>query len=310
MRASKVRLLCVEETIPIKRILLQLDTDRFVSVFDTITAYDAGVDCVLQHGGVRPGDVRDLVHGAMFTRSREALKNSAVFIGGSDVSAGEAILTAVQAAFFGPVRVSVMLDANGCNTTAVAAMTKLLSAGEVAGKKIVILAGTGPVGQRTAALLAQEKAEVTLTSRRLARAESACASIRKRFGVPISPAEVVDAEGVRCVLKGAYAVLTAGAVGVRLLPEVVWKGHPTLRVLADLNAVLPLGIEGMEPTWDGKKKDGKVIFGALAIGGLKKKIHRTCLTQLFERNDLVLDAEGIRAIAREIEPQCALSSSA
>ena len=46
-------------------------------------------------------------------------------------------------------------------------------------------------------------------------------------------------------------------------------------------------------------KDGKIIFGAYGIGGLKMKVHRTCITRLFERNDLVLDAEEIRAIARE-----------
>ncbi|MEA3339838.1 MAG: hypothetical protein U9R15_07715 [Chloroflexota bacterium] len=68
----------------------------------------------------------------------------------------EAILQATQAEFFGPVRVAVMLDANGCNTTAAAIVAKILSAGEAAGKRAVVLAGTVPVGLRTAALLAQE----------------------------------------------------------------------------------------------------------------------------------------------------------
>jgi len=283
----------------IKKILLQLGSVKFASVFDTITAYDTDVDCVLQHGGVTPDDVRDLVHGAMFARDGDDLKNTAVLIGGSDVLTCEAILQAVKAAFFGPVRVSVMLDANGCNTTAAAAVSKILSASAVTGKRVVVLAGTGPVGLRTAALLAQEKAQVTLTSRRLARAEAACASIEERFGVRVNPAGAANVEGVRRVLKGAYAVLTAGAAGVMLLPEAVWTGHPTLRVLADVNAVPPLGIEGIESTWDGKERDGKIIFGALGIGGLKKKIHRACIARLFERNNLVLDAEEIRAIARE-----------
>ena len=253
----------------------------------------------LLHGGVTPDDVRDLIHGAMFARSGDDLKNTAVLIGGSDVPTCEAILQAVQAEFFGPVRVSVMLDANGCNTTAAAIVTKILSAGEVIGKKIVVLAGTGPVGLRTAALLAQEEAQVMLTSRCLARAEAARVSIAERFGVQVGVAEAVDVAGIRRVLKGAYAVLAAGAAGVVLLPEAVWVGHPTLRVLADVNAVPPLGIEGIEPAWDGEVRDGKVFFGAYGIGGLKMKVHRTCITRLFERNDLVLDAEEIRAIARE-----------
>ncbi|MBU0703290.1 MAG: methylenetetrahydromethanopterin dehydrogenase [Chloroflexi bacterium] len=283
-----------------KKILLQLCSDRLANVFDTITAYDTDVDCVLQYSGVAADDVRDMVHGAMFTRSGDDLKNTAILVGGSDLPVGEAILQAVRAEFFGPVRVSVMLDSNGCNTTAAAIVTRVLSAGEVTGKKVVVLAGTGPVGLRTAALLAREGAQVTLTSRRLARAEAACASIEERFGVGVSPAEAMDAEGVRRALEGAYVAIATGAAGVRLLPETVWVAHSTLRVLAGVNAVPPLGIEGIEPAWDGEVRDGKIIFGAYGVGGLKTRVHRACILRLFERNDLVLDAEEIHAIAREV----------
>jgi hypothetical protein len=284
-----------------KRILLQLDTDRFVSTFDAIMAYDVGVDCVLQYGGVKPNDVPDLIHGVMFTRREADLRNSAVFVGGSDVSGAEAILRSVQGAFFGPLRVSVMLDANGCNTTAAAATARVLSVGQVAGKPVVVLAGTGPVGLRTAAFLAEEGAHVILTSRSLARAQAACASIEERFGVQVSPADAAEPAEIRHTLDQAYAVIATGAAGIRLLPAEIWMGHPTLRVLADVNAVPPLGIEGIEPSWDRKEVDGKVIFGALGVGGLKRKVHRTCIACLFERNDWVLDAEAIRGVAREIE---------
>ena len=282
-----------------KKILLQLDSDKFASVFDAITAYDAGVDRILQYAQVTPNDVRDLVYGAMFTRGGGDLKNSAVFIGGSDVSTGEAILKAVQAAFFGPVRVSLMLDANGCNTTAAAAVAKILSKGEVAGKKVVVLAGTGPVGLRAAALLAREGALVTLSSRNLQRAEAACTSIKKRFGAEVNAA-AADAAATGPVLEEAYAALCCGAAGTMLIPKSVWAELPNLRVLADVNAVPPLGIEGIEATWDGREEHGKFIFGALGIGGLKMKIHRASVARLFEKNDLVLDAEEIYATAKEI----------
>lgn len=289
-----------------KKLLLQLDNDKHPSVFDTITAYDAGAEHVLALGGATVKDVRDLVYGAMFTRGGDDLKNSAVFIGGSDVATGEAMLEAAQGAFFGPVRVSVMMDANGCNTTAAAAVAKMLSVGEVTGKKVVVLAGTGPVGLRAAAFFAKEGAQVTLTSRSLARAEAACASIEERFDVKVSAAGVADAEGVRIfrsvrsVLDGAYAALCTGAAGITLVPEAAWVEHPTLHVLGDVNAVPPLGIEGIKPHWSGKEKHGKVIFGALGIGGLKMKIHRASVARLFEQNDLVLDAEEVYATAKEI----------
>ncbi|MDM8555494.1 NADP-dependent methylenetetrahydromethanopterin/methylenetetrahydrofolate dehydrogenase [Desulfococcaceae bacterium HSG7] len=284
-----------------KKILIQLDSDKFASVFDTITAYDAGVDSVLQYGGVTIEDVRDLVYGAMFTRGGDALKNSSVFVGGSDVSYGEKMTNAVVKSFFGPVRVSVMLDSNGCNTTAVAAVRKIVSVDGIKGKKAVVLGGTGPVGMRAAALMAGEGAEVSLTSRSLERSEKTCASIKERFDVEVSPAEVQRLEDTQNILDGAYAALCSGAAGITLIPESVWGEHSTLRVLADVNAVPPLGIENTKPHWDGKEKGGKIIFGALGIGGLKMKIHRGCLSRLFKQNDLVLDAEEIYEIAKAMD---------
>ena len=283
-----------------RKILIQLDIDTCASVFDAIAAYDAGVDRILQYDQVTPNDVRDLVYGAMFTRGGKDLKNSAVFIGGSDVTNGEAILMAAQAAFFGPVRVSLMFDANGCNTTAAAAVAKILSKGDVAGKKVVVLAGTGPVGLRAGALLAKEGAQVTLTSRSLKSAEVACTSVKERFGVEVIPSAAADAEAIRRVLDEAYAALCSGAAGIMLIPESIWAEHPTLSVLADVNAVPPLGIEGIKATWDGQEKQGKVIFGALGIGGLKMKIHHACVARLFDQNDLVLDAEEIYATTKEV----------
>lgn len=289
-----------KEVDEMKKILLQLDSDKSASVFDAITAYDAGVDHILQYAHVTPEEVRDLVYGAMFTRGGGDLKNSAVFIGGADVSKGEAMLEAARAAFFGPVRVSLMLDANGCNTTAAAAVAKILSRGAVAGKKVAILAGTGPVGLRAAALLAREGALVTLSSRTIARAEAACTSIKKRFGVEVKAAGAADVAATGQLLEDAYAALCCGAAGVMLIPTSVWADLPNLRVLADVNAVPPLGIEAIQATWDGHETDGKVIYGALGIGGLKMKIHRASVARLFEQNDLVLDAEEIFGTAKEI----------
>jgi hypothetical protein len=283
-----------------KKILIQLDSDKFASVFDAITAYDAGVDQVLQYSGVTEEHVRDLVYGAMFTRGGDDLKNSSVFIGGSNVSDGEKLLRATTASFFGPVRVSVMFDANGCNTTAAAAVRKIASVGEIKGQKVVILGGTGPVGMRAAALLAGEGAKVLLTSRSRKKAEEVCDSVNERFGAGIGPVEVQNFEDADNTLSGAYAALCAGAAGITMLPESVWLEHPTLRVLADVNAVPPLGIEKTKPHWNRKEVGGKIIFGALGIGGLKMKIHRDCLSRLFRQNDLVLDVEEVYEIAKEM----------
>jgi hypothetical protein len=283
----------------LKKILLQLDTDPQPSVFDAVTAYDGGADILLQHGSVTPETAVPLVHGVMFTRGGDALKNSAVFVGGSDVSAGEAVLDAVKGAFFGPLRNSAMLDSNGCNTTAAAAVAKLAGAVDVKGKKVVVLAGTGPVGLRSALFFAGEGANVTLTSRKMDRAKDACALLKEKFGVEAEPAESGDDASVRKVLEGAVVVLSTGAAGKMLLPESVWKGHETLKALGDLNAVPPSGIENIKPHWDGKDIDGQLVFGPIAIGGLKMKVQRSCIARLFESNELVLDAAEVYQVVKE-----------
>jgi threonine dehydrogenase-like Zn-dependent dehydrogenase len=253
---------------------------------------------VLSYGGVGVEDVRDLVYGAMFTRGGDELKNSAVFIGGSDVPTGEAMLKAALDSFFGPVRLSVMMDSNGCNTTAIAAVIRVVTATDVKGKKSVVFAGTGPVGMRGAALLAKEGSEVYITSRRMERSEATARLIKERFDVGVTPVEVKDEAGTAKVLAGAHVVFTAGAAGVEMVPEALWKDNPTLQVLADVNAVPPLGIGGIKATDKGKERSGKIAFGALGIGGLKMKIHRGCVARLFESNELVLEAEQIYALAK------------
>src|SRR5207247_9064621 len=96
------------------------------------------------------GEVSDLVYGWSFSRGPKDLKNTAVFIGGADMAAGEALLAAAQQAVFKPFTVSLMLDSNGSNTTAVATVAKMLlgAGGDVRGQRGLIVAGTGPVGGR------------------------------------------------------------------------------------------------------------------------------------------------------------------
>ena len=286
-----------------KKVLLQLDTDQHPSPFDAIVAEDAGVDVLLSHGDVTPEVVRDLVQGAFFTRAPKDLSSMAVWVGGSDVAAGEKVLDEVQAAYFGPFRLSAMLDSDGCNTTAATAIALIAKDRDLRGRRAVIL-GVGPVGLRSATLLAQEGCDVLATSipadvlgtdsyhrpRGLAVAE--------RLG--IDAREPADRAEMEAALEGANIVLAAGPAGVQLLRREVWSANPTIEVLADYNAAEPLGIESIEAGDDLVEREGKLVLGALAIGGKKMKTHKACVRQLFEPNDLVLNADGVYAVAREI----------
>jgi methylenetetrahydrofolate/methylenetetrahydromethanopterin dehydrogenase (NADP+) len=281
-----------------KKLLFLFDTDPLPSVFDTVVGYDGGADHIMGYGGVTPSNVGALVDGAIFTRGPNEKRYTAIFIGGSNMAAGEELLTAITRRFFANFCVSVMLDSNGSNTTAAAGVAQLAKGRDLGGKKAVVLAGTGPVGMRAAALLAKGGAVVSLTSRDKQRAEAACRTIGARFGVVPNPIEAIDSEARSAAIKGAHIVLAAGAIGVELLEARHWQGQSGIELIADCNAQPPLGVAGIEATDKAKDRNGKLTFGALGIGALKLKLHRTCISQLFERSDQVLDAEQIYARAK------------
>jgi len=283
-----------------KKLLFQFDTDTHPSVFDTVVGYDGGADHVIGHGGLTPDNISALVDGAIFTRAPKDKKNTAIFIGGSDMIAGQALLAAVQKHFFPGFQVSVMLDSNGGNTTAAAAVAKLATSGALAGKKAVVLAGTGPVGQRAAALLAQEGAEVSLTGRKMDRAVRACKNMHARFGVNIIPVEAIDNNARAEAIADAHIVFATGAAGVELISADQWLHNKTIELMADANATPPIGIGGIDVMDRGTERHGKIVWGALGFGALKLTLHRACIAKLFEDNKQVFDAEAIFALAKAL----------
>ena len=195
-----------------------------------------------------------------------------------------------------------MLDSDGCNTTAATAIAMIAKDRDLSGRRAVIL-GVGPVGLRSATLLTQEGCEVLATSipgdvldtdsyrrpRGLAAAE--------QLGVEVR--EPADRAEMEAALEDANIVLAAGPAGVQVLRKDAWSANPAIEVLADYNAAEPLGIEGVEAGDDLAERDGKLVLGALGIGGKKMKTHKACIGQLFERSDLVLNADGVYAVAKE-----------
>ncbi|QDU01349.1 Bifunctional protein MdtA [Gimesia chilikensis] len=285
-----------------KKILIQLDSSQHASTFDRVVAIDAGVDELMSYHEVTPVNVEALVHGAMFTRGPEDLKNTALFIGGSDTHSGENLLRKVQETFFGPVRVSVMIDSNGCNTTAAAAV---LAAGkhlDFSETKALVLGSTGPVGLRAAQLLARRGAEVVLASRSEERAQAACDAIAGLVeDARVQPLSLKDHKQLEAVNQETSLIIAAGAAGVKLLPAACWKPLKNLKVVIDLNAVPPAGIEEVDVMDKATERDGKICYGAIGVGGTKMKIHKAAIRKLFEANDLVLDTEEIYQIGVELQ---------
>jgi hypothetical protein len=264
-------------------------------------AIDAGVDQLLRHGGVAAEQVRDLIHGALFTRAPKELHNTAIFVGGSNVARGEELFATVRKTYFGPFRCSVMLDANGANTTAAAAVLAVDRQIALAGATALVLGGTGPVGQRVARLLARGGAIVRIGSREQQKADAARTRLAEQ--VPQSSFIAVSTGTptmLHAALDGVEVVVSAGGAGAMLLPAEARRAAGSLKVLVDLNAVPPLGIEGIEVTDKGVDRDGVICFGAIGVGGMKMKIHVRAIQRLFETNDAALDAEEIFALGHEL----------
>ncbi|HIG91761.1 MAG: NADP-dependent methylenetetrahydromethanopterin/methylenetetrahydrofolate dehydrogenase [Methylococcales bacterium] len=283
-----------------KKLLFQFDTDTTPSVFDTVVAYDADVDHVIAYGGLTPETIKPQVEGCIFTRAPKDKKNTAIFVGGSQMTSGQLLFNSIQQQFFANFRVSIMLDSNGSNTTAAAGVAKLTCSGSLKNKNAVVLAGTGPVGQRAAAMLAQEGAHVSITSRSFDKAQKACQAINNRFNVTVSPIEATDNIARAKAIAQTHIVFAAGAANIQLLEEAHWKDNPTLELIADANASPPIGVGGTDMMDRGLNRHGKIIWGSIGFGTLKLALHKACINQLFESNDQVLDAEEIFRLAKSM----------
>jgi hypothetical protein len=281
-----------------KKLLYHFDTDTIPSVFDSVVAYDGGADHVTQLGGVNEDNCGGLVEGAIYTRAPKDKKNTAIFVGGSDLIEGQKLFQLVHDQFFQNFRVSVMLDSNGCNTTAAAGVALLNNATNLKGKTAVVLAGTGPVGQRAAVLLAISGANVRLTSRKQSRSVEACDEMNERFGVEMTPMHTTDNDSIQAAMDGAHVVFGAAKAGIQLLDANQWQNHPTLEFIADVGTSKILGFEGINVMDKDTERFGKRVFGGIGIGALKLKLHRACIAKLFESNDVALDAEAIYKIAQ------------
>jgi len=164
-----------------------------------------------------------------------------------------------------------------------------------------VLGGTGPVGQRAARLLALQGSDVLVGSRQRARAEKVCENIRAKVAdARVEPIASGTSAELHAALRGRILVIAAGAAGAVLLPRADRLTCPDLKLAIDLNAVPPLGIEGVEVIDKGTPRDGVICYGAIGVGETKMKIHKAAISKLFESNDQIMDAEEVYALAAAI----------
>ncbi|MEM2263112.1 MAG: methylene-tetrahydromethanopterin dehydrogenase N-terminal domain-containing protein [Candidatus Bathyarchaeia archaeon] len=292
-----------------KTVFIFLDTDKHASPFDILTTVDVLPDAViLKYENVTVEDAEKLVYDAMFPRGPEGAKHTKIFINGRNFELTNDILEKIKKCMFPPFELSVVIDPRGAYTTASAAVAKTLEIsmtkglGTLEGKTVTVLAGTGPVGQTAARLYASEGAKVIVTSRDIKRSMAVAEKINEEFKEEKAKGvEAKTPEEVGAAIKEAEIVLAAGAAGVQLLPLNILKEYgKNCRIVADINAIPPLGVEGLKPTWDGKEVLPNVFgIGALAIGTLKNAVEAKMIRMAAEEPKGIFDYKVAYQIAKE-----------
>lgn len=269
-------------------ILHMFTPGRQMSPFDINMAADAGYQLVVPYAEVGLDAIAGLTQDTIFSRGPKGVARTGIFIGGRDALLAADMLERAKAAMVKPFVVSVMADPSGAYTTAAAMVACVEAAlkrrgGELAGKRIVILGGTGPVGRIAGVLAASAGAEVLISSRNgIDVAEKAAADTAGRFKVTLHGVSGGDRAAVRASLAEADVLLACAAAGVQVVSAEDLTHANRLQVAADVNAVPPEGIAGVGVMDDAKPLagTGAVGIGALAIGNVKYQTQHRLLMQM------------------------------
>jgi len=289
-----------------KTVFIFLDTDKYCSPFDMLVAIDVFPDSMIfKYENVTGEDAPKIIYDLLFPRGPLGAAHTKIFINGSNFDMVNEVVAATQSCMkSAPWGNSIIVDPRGGYSTAAAAVAKTLGAslekgfGALEGKNVTVLAGTGPVGQTAARIYAAEKANVTISSRSSAKGQAVADKINEEVGAQkVRVVEVRSSEQTGVAIKDAEIVLAAGAGGIQLLSQADLNKSSTCKIVADINAIKPLGVEGLGSNDDGKElKPGVYGIGALAIGKLKIKIEKEMITRA------TLEPQGLfdYAVAYEI----------
>jgi methylene-tetrahydromethanopterin dehydrogenase len=291
-----------------KNILHMFSPLRHMSPFDVTMALDAGFDSVTPYIGVTLDEIATLVQDAMFARSPRDAVRTAVFIGGKDIGLALDMMDRLRETLLKPFEISAFADPAGSFTTAaamVACVEKILKkkkAKLLGQTKFVIFGATGPVGFTSGVIAAMEGAEVTLAGRELSRVQAKADEIKQRFGLDVRAVQAKTPEEFSSALAGKEVALCAATLGQQVLTTALLTSAKSLEVAADVNAVPPSGIEGLDRMANGVELAGGVFgIGSLAIGNVKYKTE----SELFHRmatssRAISLDFRDAFTLAREI----------
>jgi methylene-tetrahydromethanopterin dehydrogenase len=292
------------------RILHMITPLKHMSPFDVNMALDAGFDIAIPYTSVTLDDVTGLVQDAIFSRGPEGVKRTGMFIGGKRAIEALDMMKRAKAAMVPPFEISVFADPAGSFTTAAAMVAYVKVAlkekfsTELKGKRIAIFGGTGVVGFASGVIAAHDGAEATLIGydgphrvRKLAEEANA------RFSEKLAYADGSTEEQKEELVRGADIIFAAGPAGKRLITLDQMKQAKHLRVVTDVNAVPPSGVEGVGVNDNATPIPGisAVGIGALAVGNIKYKTEAGLFKEMIEtEKPLYLDFRDAYALAQKL----------
>jgi methylene-tetrahydromethanopterin dehydrogenase len=288
-----------------------------MSPFDVNMAVDAGYQVVVPYCNIGAEMVTNLTQDAIFSRGPKGVSRTGIFIGGRDVMLAADMLDIARRAMVPPFEVSVFADPSGSYTTAAALVAlverhlKKVHGAELDGKRVLILGGTGAVGRVAAAMAASLGADVVLASHTDgARAMRVSDEINRRFDIATVGVSAAKPAELHQALSRAEIVFATAVAGVQVVSSADLAHAKPLLIAADVNAVPPEGIAGVNVMDAGKPLAGAVNphaigIGALAIGNVKYQVeHRLFMRMLTGGKPVYLGFpeafDEARAVAAEI----------
>ena len=291
-------------------ILHMLDPRKHVSPFDVNMAADAGYKVIVPYTNVEVTDVTPLIQDAIFSRPPNYGVRTGFFMGGKDAIVALDMLEAAKKALVPPFECSTFADPAGSFTTAAAMVAcvervlKLKFGRTWKGTRVAVFGATGVVGFASSIISALEGAQVQLVAHRgVDRVIKSAAVSKERFGVDLEPVNGETAEQRAEVVRNAEVIFAAAAAGVQVVSKEMMQNAPNLIAIADVNAVPPAGVEGMDLFMDGAPLGDSGILGVgpLAIGDIKYKTEAGLFKQMLESDKaLSLDFRHAYAKAKEL----------
>ena len=293
-----------------KYILHMVTPLKHMSPFDVNMAVDAGCEAVITYTDVALNEISGLVQDAIFSRPPKTGARTGMFFGGKNAILALDMIEAAKKALVPPFALSLFADPAGSFTTAaalVACMEKTLRekrSRALRGLKIAVFGATGVVGFSAGVIAALEGAEVVLVGYDgIRRVADAAREIKARFGIDVKPADGSDEAKKAAILAASEAALSAGRAGVRVLSKAQVEAAPNLLVVADVNAVPPSGVEGLEVNANAAPlgSAGALGIGPLAIGSVKYKTEFGLFQRMMSATKPVhFDFRDAFALAREL----------